>query len=200
MVVVARVVGFDGAIMAKDDESDVSCDRCPAGSTDDFFALVYNELRKVAAARLGRELHQTIGATDLVNEAYVRLTMTRQEDWANRYQFFAAAAEAMRRILVERARRRKALKHGGGHVVCSLTEFAIIQPRAELDVLAVDEALERLAQLYPRHAQLVQLRFFAGLSVKEAAKVIGISPTTADNDWAYAKTWLRDQVSTQRAR
>ena len=169
-------------------------------STDDFFALVYNELRKVAAQRLGWGLHQTIGATDLVNEAYLRLSMTRQQDWANRYHFFAAAAEAMRRILVERARRKNALKYGGGKTVYSLTEFAIIQTRAELDVLAVDEALERLAQLYPRHAQLVQLRFFAGLSVKEAAKVIGVSPTTADNDWAYAKTWLRDQVSALRSR
>ena len=170
-------------------------DRSLPGSTDDFFALVYNELRKVAGLRLRNERHQTIGATDLVNEAYVRLAMSRQEDWANRYQFFAAAAEAMRRILVERARRKLAGKYGGGKPIYSLTEFSIIRPRAELDVLAVDEALERLAQIYPRHAQLVQLRFFAGLTVKEAARVLGVSTTTADNDWAYAKTWLRVQLS-----
>jgi len=186
--------------MGQTDEVVRSDGRTPSGSTNDFFALVYNELRKVAAVRLGNGLHQTIGATDLVNEAYLRLAKTRQEDWANRYHFFAAAAEAMRRILVERARRRNAQKYGGGRTIYSLTEFAIVQPRAELDVLAVDEALDRLAQLYPRHAQLVQLRFFAGLSVKEAAKVIGVSSTTADNDWAYAKTWLRDQVAAQRAK
>jgi RNA polymerase sigma factor (TIGR02999 family) len=170
-------------------------DGCLPGSTDDFFALVYNELRKVAGLRLRNERHQTIGATDLVNEAYVRLAMSREEDWANRYQFFAAAAEAMRRILVERARRKLAEKHGGGKPIYSLTEFSIIRPRVELDVLAVDEAIDRLSEIYPRHAQLVQLRFFAGLTVKDAAKVLGVSTTTADNDWAYAKTWLRVQLS-----
>lgn len=165
------------------------------GSTDEFFALVYSELRRIASVRLSRELHQTIGATDLVNEAYVRLVQGRQEDWANRYQFFAAAALAMRRILVERARHRNAKKRPRIEAGYSLTEFALIEPKSMLDVLAVDEALNKLAKDHPRQAELVQLRFFAGLTVLEAAKVLGVSSSTADNDWAYAKTWLGVELS-----
>ena len=178
-----------------DDDSGQGDERSRPGSTNGFFALVYNELRRVACLRLRDERSATIGATDLVNEVYVRLANSRDEDWASRYQFFAAASEAMRRILVERARRRNAQKHGGGRPVYSLTEFSILQPQIQLDVLAVDEALSRLAVDYPRHAQLVQLRFFAGLTNKEAAKVLGVSTTSVDNDWAYAKTWLRVQLS-----
>jgi RNA polymerase sigma-70 factor, ECF subfamily len=177
-------------------DGDIVENRHSPGSTDEFFSLVYSELRRIASVRLSREAHQTIGATDLVNEAYVRLATGRQEDWANRYQFFAAAALAMRRILVERARNRNAKKRlPPGPGTCSLTEFGLLESRNMLDVLAVDEALVKLANDYPRHAQLVQLRFFAGLTVKEAAKVIGVSTTTADNDWAYAKTWLRVELS-----
>jgi RNA polymerase sigma factor (TIGR02999 family) len=165
-------------------------------STDELFSLVYSELRRLASAKLRRESNQTLGATELVNEAYVRLIRGHQDDWADRSQFFAAAAVAMRRILVERARHRKALKSPPRPVAsCSIAEFALLQPDNVLDVLAVDEALSKLAESYPRHAQLVQLRFFAGLTVVEAARVLGVSPTTADNDWAYAKTWLRLELS-----
>jgi RNA polymerase sigma factor (TIGR02999 family) len=151
--------------------------------------LVYVALRKLAAQRLAREKPgQTLQATALVHEAYLRLVdQEKAQDWNSRGHFFAAAAEAMRRILVENARRKRSLKAGGEHRRVDLldVESAIEEPR--VDLLALDEALEQLAAKDRRKADLVKLRFFAGLTLAQAAEALGISTSTADNDWAYAK-------------
>jgi RNA polymerase sigma factor (TIGR02999 family) len=155
--------------------------------------LVYDELRRLAARRLARERPgQTLQATALVHEAYLRLvdsdTIRR---WDSRGHFFAAAAEAMRRILVDHARHKRTVKAGGGlrRVAMDEVEQAIEAPR--VDLLALDEALGRLEARDPRKAALVKLRYFAGLTNQQAAEALGISASTADNDWAYAKAWLR---------
>ena len=155
--------------------------------------LVYDELRKLAAQRLAQEKPgQTLQATALVHEAYVRLVDTEKvQRWDSRGHFFAAAAEAMRRILVENARHKSTAKAGGRR---QRVDLADVEPAAEsprLDLLALDEALERLEAKDQRKAELVKLRFFAGLTNEQAAEALGISTSTADNDWAYAKTWLR---------
>jgi RNA polymerase sigma factor (TIGR02999 family) len=155
--------------------------------------LVYDELRRLASQRLGQEKPgQTLQATALVNEAYLRLVGTETEQrWDSRGHFFAAAAEAMRRILIENARHKKSQKAGGGR---RRVDLADVEPAFETpheDLLAIDEALEKLAVQHPRKAELVKLRFFAGLTNEQAAKALGISPSTADNDWAYARSWLR---------
>ncbi len=154
--------------------------------------LVYEELRKLAAARLAQETPgQTLQATALVHEAYLRLVgPADQAQWDNRGHFFAAAAEAMRRILIEAARKKRGQEAGGRFV---RQELNLDQP-AELDrsqgLLALDEALERLAEIEPRATEVVKLRYFTGLTVAEAAAALGISPRTADEDWAYARAWL----------
>jgi RNA polymerase sigma factor (TIGR02999 family) len=159
----------------------------------DLLPLVYAELRKLAAVRMAAERPgQTLQATALVHEAYFRLVgPADSQKWNGRGHFFAAAAEAMRRILVDNARRKKTDKHGGGH---RRVDLADIEPGADgpdLDLIALDEALDRLAAAHPRKAELVQLRYFAGLTTEQAALALGISTSTADNDWAYAKSWLR---------
>lgn len=154
--------------------------------------LVYEELRKLAAARLAQETPgQTLQATALVHEAYLRLVgPVDAARWENRGHFFAAAAEAMRRILIESARKKRGPQAGGELVRRPLD----LDHPDELDrnegLLALDEALERFAVIEPRAAQVVKLRYFAGLTVAEAAATIGISPRTADDDWAYARAWL----------
>jgi RNA polymerase sigma factor (TIGR02999 family) len=140
---------------------------------------------------------QTLDATALVHEAYLRLVGDHQV-FENRGHFFAAAAEAMRRILVENARRKRSLKRGGGHRRVDLGDIEPAVPEPGPDLLALDEALEQLALADPRKAELVKLRFFAGLTNEQAARVLGISPSTADNDWAYARCWLR--LAVQEAR
>src|SRR5262249_11172901 len=137
---------------------------------------------------------QTLQPTALVHEAYVRLIGASQE-FANRGHFFAAAAEAMRRILVENARRKRSLKQGGGRVRRDVDpdDFPVAQPQDPLEVLAVHEALDRLAAKSPRKAELVKLRYFLGCTIAEAAQVLGIAPATAEEDWTYAKAWLRRQ-------
>ena len=158
--------------------------------------LVYNELRRLAATKIARESPgQTLQATALVHEAYLRLQGGGQPpDWNGRGHFFAAAAEAMRRILVERCRHKRSRKGGGGRRRQELPdiELAIAGPR--LDVLALHEALTKLEQHDARRAQLVKLRFFAGLTIAEAAQALGISDSTADNDWTYARSWLRLEI------
>jgi RNA polymerase sigma factor (TIGR02999 family) len=159
--------------------------------------LVYDELRKLAAHKLAREAPgQTLQATALVHEAYVRLVDGEQiQDWDGRGHFFAAAAEAMRRILVERARHKKSLKAGGGR---RRVELAAVEPAAEEpcdDLLGLDAALEKLELIDKRKADLVKLRFFAGLTNEQAAAALGISASTADNDWAYARSWLRLEIA-----
>ncbi len=159
----------------------------------ELLPLVYAELRKLAAQRLaGEKAGQTLQPTALVHEAYLRLVGTGSpHDWTGRGHFFAAAAEAMRRILVDAARRKQADKHGGGR---RRVDLADVEPAAAgpgPDLLALDEALDRLARADPRKAELVKLRFFAGLTAGQAAAALGVSTSTADNDWAYAKSWLR---------
>ena len=171
-------------------------DAAAAGDTNaaaDLLPLVYDELRKLAAARMAPESpDHTLQPTALVHEAYLRLVRAdASRPWNGRGHFFAAAAEAMRRILVESARRKQTGKHGGGH---RRVDLADVEPAAEspdLDLIALDDALNRLALSDPRKAELVQLRYFAGLTNEQAAVALGISISTADNDWAYAKSWLR---------
>jgi RNA polymerase sigma factor (TIGR02999 family) len=154
--------------------------------------LVYDELRKLAAQRLSREgPGQTLQATALVHEAYLRLVDVEQaQRWNSRGHFFAAAAEAMRRILVEQARRRGRLKRGGDRLRHDLDELTVAAPEAPDDLLALDEALSLLAATDPQAAELVKLRYFTGLTVKQAAELLGVSPRTADFLWAYARAWL----------
>jgi RNA polymerase sigma factor (TIGR02999 family) len=163
----------------------------------ELLPLVYQELRQLAAQRMAREAPgQTLQATALVHEAFLRLVDTEKaRHWDSRGHFFAAAAEAMRRILVENARRKQSRKHGGSLVqqAADPDDFPVAQPRDPLEVLAVHEALDGLAQKSPRKAELVKLRFFLGCTIAEAAQVLGIAPATAEEDWTYAKAWLRRQ-------
>jgi RNA polymerase sigma factor (TIGR02999 family) len=179
--------------------NDVTCilsaiERGDRQAASQLLPLVYDELRKLAAQKLAHEAPgQTLQATALVHEAYLRLVGTSDPGWDSRGHFFAAAAEAMRRILIENARRKKSRKAGGERrrveIVAAEAEPAIEGPR--VDLLALDEALAQLEVKDKRKADLVKLRFFAGLTNEQAAEALGISPSTADNDWAYAKSWLR---------
>ena len=166
-------------------------------ASSELLPLVYDELRKLAAARMQRETPgQTLQATALVHEAYVRLTDTDQaQTWNSRGHFFAAAAEAMRRILVERARQKASVKGGGFQKRVPLVDFEQTKVTPAVDLIALDDALQKLSQHDRRKAELVKLRFFAGLTNQDAAKVLGISTSTADNDWAYAKCWLRVEMT-----
>jgi RNA polymerase sigma factor (TIGR02999 family) len=167
-------------------------ERGEARAAEQLLPLVYDELRKLAARRLAREKPgQTLQATALVHEVYLRMVRGGDPGWDSRGHFFAAAAEAMRRILVENARHKAGLKAGGGGERVDLTgvEPTIEGPR--VDLLALDEALTALEARDKRKADLVRLRFFAGLTNEQAALALGISASTADNDWAYAKVWLR---------
>ena len=165
-------------------------------TADQLLPLVYDELRRLAAQRMARELPgQSLQPTALVHEAYLRLVgADPNKPWDGRGHFFAAAAEAMRRILVERARRRHRLKRGGNRVRIDLDDA---QPEVANtdDLLALDEALEKLAARAPVNAQLVQLRVFAGLTLAEAAEILGLSKSTADRYWAYARAWLRVEIA-----
>ena len=156
--------------------------------------LVYDELRKLAAQKLAQEQPgQTLEPTALVHEAYLRLAVggegSGENRWRNRGHFFGAAAEAMRRILVERARRKKSVKHGGDRARVDLQEGDVPVPPPE-DILALDEALTRLEQEDPAAARVVQLHFFAGLPLEQAAEALGVSRATAYRQWAYARAWL----------
>jgi RNA polymerase sigma factor (TIGR02999 family) len=155
--------------------------------------LVYDELRKLAAGHMANEAPgHTLDATALVHEAYLRLIGDQQ--FANRRHFFAAAAEAMQRILVDRARKRKALKRGGDRRRLRLDQLHEAAEETPAEFLALHEALDKLATQHPRKAELVKLRFFAGLTNAQAADALGISASTADNDWAYARAWLRLEI------
>jgi RNA polymerase sigma factor (TIGR02999 family) len=164
------------------------------GAAARLLPLIYAELRKLAAHRLAREAPgQTLQATALVHEAYLRLVDGdgSHKSWDGRGHFFAAAAEAMRRILIDNARHKQSLKGGGGRERVDLGAIELAAEAPPVDVLALDEALERLGRVHPRKAELVKLRFFAGLTNDEAAEALGISASSADNDWAYARCWLR---------
>ena len=162
----------------------------------DLLPLVYEELRKLAAQRLAREEPgQTLQATALVHEGYLRLVGGEApQRFDGRGHFFAAAAEAMRRILVDNARHKQSLKGGGGRRRVDLDGIELAAGLPSTDVLALDEALKKLSRDHPRKAELVKLRYFAGLTNDEAAEALGVSPSTVDNDWAYARSWLRVEL------
>jgi RNA polymerase sigma factor (TIGR02999 family) len=162
--------------------------------------LVYEELRKLAAQKLARAAPgQTLDATALVHEAYIRLVDTRSvQHWNGRGHFFAAAAESMRRILVDAARRKASLKRGGGRARQPLNAATMAAPEVGEDVLALDEALNRLAANDPEAAELVKLRFFAGLTAEQAALALGISARTADRTWGYARAFLLKELKSAR--
>ena len=167
-------------------------------ASEKLLPLVYDELRKLAAARLANEKPgQTLQATALVHEAYIRLVdQTTPQQWDNSRHFFSAAAESMRRILVERARQKQSLKRGGDRDRVDLEAAEpVVLPIACDDVLGLEEALQRLEKKDYRKAELVKLRFFAGLTTAQAAQALGVSTTTAENDWTYARSWLRLEMA-----
>jgi RNA polymerase sigma factor (TIGR02999 family) len=171
-------------------------DACAA---EQLLPLVYDELRKLAAQKLACEKPgQTLDATALVHEAYLRLVKAEGDKddprWDSRGHFFAAAAEAMRRILVGNARRKHRVKHGGDRTRQDLDEAQLVAPEPREDLLALDEALTKLAEVDPTSARLVQLRYFAGLTIPETAKMLGISARTADRLWVYARAWLHQEI------
>ena len=165
-------------------------------AAEQLLPLLYDDLRQLAARKMARELPgQTLTATALVHEAYLRLVDTEQaQHWNSRGHFFASAAEAMRRILVERARQKKSLKGGGEFQRQELDDIQAAIGGPDLDLLALNEALDDLAEHHPRPAELVKLRFFAGLTIAQAAEVLGVATSTAEADWAYARCWLRVQM------
>jgi RNA polymerase sigma factor (TIGR02999 family) len=175
----------------------IAIEQGDAHAADELLPLVYDELRKLASQKLAQErTAQTLGATALVHEAYLRLVdVEKAQQWDSRGHFFVAAAEAMRRILVERARHKRSAKAGGGRLRVELCDVEPTLDEGRDDVLAIDEALQKLEQKHKRKAELVKLRFFAGLTNEQAAQVLGISASTADNDWAYARSWLRLEIS-----
>jgi RNA polymerase sigma factor (TIGR02999 family) len=165
-------------------------------AAEQLLPLVYDELRRLAAGKMAHEKPgQTLQATALVHEAYLRLIDGDQaSQWNSRGHFFAAAAEAMRRILVERVRHKQSLKAGGDRRRQELPDIEVAGDESDLDLLALHEALTKLESRDRRRAELVKLRFFAGLSIAQAADALGISTSTADNDWAYARSWLRLEI------
>jgi len=172
-----------------------------AKATDELLPVVYEELRLLAAQKLSKESPgQTLQATALVHEAYIRLIGDTPCGWHSRGHFFAAAAEAMRRILVENARRKGRIRHGGGLQRVELGDSAAMteEDRVADDLIALDEALARFARQDPLKADLVKLRYFAGLTIPQAAEALGISHATAERHWVYARCWLRVEVQKQR--
>ena len=165
-------------------------------ASEQLLPLLYDELRKLAARKLASEPPgQTLQATALVHDAFVRLVdVERQQKWNSRGHFFGAAAEAMRRILVENARRKRSLKRGGGLARQEYPDSGIAAPEFKHDLLALDEALTKLAEEEPVKARLVELRFFAGMTVDEAADVLGVSAITAKRYWRYARAWLHQEI------
>lgn len=177
-------------------------DRGDAQAADRLLPLVYGELRKLAAAKMAKETPgQTLQPTALVHEVWLRLGGDAQPDWKNGAHFFAAAAETMRRIFIDRARRRQAMRHGGGLVRANEEAVldAVAAPAADAEILDVHEALEALARHDARKAELVKQCYFVGLTLKEAALVLGISEPTARRDWTYARAWLFDRIQQLRS-
>jgi len=171
-------------------------ERGEAQSSAELLPVVYNELRRLAAHKLSQERPgQTLQATSLVHEAWLRLTGADSRKWEGQKHFFAAAAEAMRRILIENARRKQRQKRGGGWERIDVEQIQLAEPLPSNELLALDEALTELAQSDPPAAELVQLRFFAGLTQQQAADLLGISRRTADRTWAYARAWLFQRIA-----
>jgi len=165
-------------------------------AAEELLPLVYEELRKLAASKMANEaMGNTLQPTALVHEAWLRLIGNDNPKFAGRAHFFAAAAEAMRRILIDRARRKCALRHGAGQVRVDIQQIDLASPGADDQLLAVNEALDKLAAQDSTEAELVKLRYFVGLTVEEAATLLDISPRTARNYWAHARTWLYHEIT-----
>lgn len=153
--------------------------------------LVYDELRRFAHRYMGRGFAgETLQTTALVHEAYMRMVGQDQVDWQNRTHFFAVCARVMRNLLVDRARSRQADRHGGGARRVSLDDAAVVVPERQIDLLALDEALDRLAGIDPRKSQIVEMRYFGGMSVEETAEVLAVAPITVKREWLKARAWL----------
>lgn len=167
-----------------------------ASAVENLIPILYDELRKLAAWRLNRErAPQTLQATALVHEAYLKLS-PGEEKWENRKHFFSAAAEAMRRILIDRARKRRAIRHGGEMARTEFVEADICSPGMDdSELLSIHEVLGRFAEIEPRKAELVKLRYFVGLTIEEASEALGVSIPTAKRDWVFAKAWLFREIN-----
>lgn len=168
---------------------------------DKLMPLVYDELRKLARSYLARERPgHTLQTTALVNEAYLRLVDQRSVQWQNRAHFFGIASQMMRRILVDHARSRQYKKRGGDSHLVSLDHAAVVSPERAAEVVALDDALTALAEIDQRKSQIVEMRFFGGLSIEETAEVLGVSPGTVMRDWTMAKAWLRREIEQRSVR
>jgi RNA polymerase sigma factor (TIGR02999 family) len=166
-----------------------------ARSTEQLLPLVYQELRRLAAHKMAQEpAGHTLQATALVHEAWLKLVDSRSQSWQNRAHFFGAAAEAMRRILIARARRKSRQRRGAGALHLAVEDLEIASPAPDDQLLALNDALDRFAALEPQPAELVKLRYFVGLKIEEAAEVLGISRATATRWWAYARAWLYEAI------
>jgi len=168
-------------------------------AAEELLPLVYDELRKLATNRMAQErAGQTLQPTALVHEAWLRLVGMQEAKWTGRAHFFGAAAEAMRRILIENARRKKAQRHGGGQVKVNIDDVDIPAVAKDDELVAIDEALEKFAARDPQKAELVKLRYFVGLNIEQAAELLGISVPTANRWWAYSRAWLYEEIKLQR--
>jgi RNA polymerase sigma factor (TIGR02999 family) len=168
-------------------------------AVDKLFPLVYQELRQLAAQQFSKESPgQTLQATALVHEAYLRLLGAENQNWSSRRHFFSAAAEAMRRILIENARRKKRIRHGGDRNRVKLNASELASEMPSEDLIALDEALKKFADNDKVSADLIKLRFFAGLTMEQAAEILGVPHRTADRNWAYARAWLYKEINKGR--
>jgi len=169
-----------------------------AKASEELLPLVYNELRRMAAHKMSAErAGHTLQPTALVHEAWLQLVDTPNQSWQNRAHFFGAAAEAMRRILIARARRKNAQRRGSGAAHVDVDELEIASPAPDDQLLALNDALDRFAALEPQQAELVKLRYFVGLKIEEAAEILGISKATAKRWWAYARAWLLNEIQSK---
>ena len=174
----------------------VAAQRGDPKAADELLPAVYDELRRLAAHKIANELPgQTLQPTALVHEAWLRVTGGEDKKWDGRAHFFAAAAEAMRRILIDRARRKAAVRHGGGQRRVDLEEAEVVSPVDDEQLIAVSEALDKLAVQHKTEAELVKLRYFVGMTNDEAAEALGISPRTAKYYWTHARAWLYREIA-----
>ena len=169
-------------------------------AADELLPLIYDELRHLAAHKMANEAGgHTLQPTALVHEAWLRLIGNENQKWDGRAHFFAAAAEAMRRILIERARRKRAVRHGGGQVAANVDELEIAAPVQDDELLAISEALDKFAARDQQKAELVKLRYFIGLTLEESAEVLGVAVPTASRWWSYSRAWLCQEIERQRS-